>query len=374
MNSIRNELYDTSIRFNGQHQRPHSNEDLVEIYEDLPDHHHRIEIPNILEHLDLDPYEYRLYVALKKVAGDSGMCWQSRKTLADRCKMSLDKLNKCLKKLSSVLPIIKCPLISITNRKNEKGEKITNIIKIIPIWRKNGDFFRSSKKDFDERQEVEGSTPGSHKEEPGEEKPSKKNNQKKVSVPVVVPPKEGEGSSENVQAGKEREKKTFSSEAKKIPPEANVPDSTKYFTSQLKEKEYDKSGGQEMKVVVKSKTSKNGRKTMSNQISKDDLFYRIIKEKKDWSKELIDEAWKRFVNNGYPMSNWFNYFTGIINNIESEKKLNQQNRRNECKTRQRNSSRSSAQKRNTRIDGRQELLTCREYNLVHNISEPHYLE
>ncbi|GAF99333.1 unnamed protein product, partial [marine sediment metagenome] len=34
-------------------------------------------MPNIIDDMGLDPYAFRLYVHLRRVAGENGACWQS---------------------------------------------------------------------------------------------------------------------------------------------------------------------------------------------------------------------------------------------------------------------------------------------------------
>ena len=52
-------------------------------------------IPNSIDDNKLiNPYEFRLYVHLKRVAGDNGKSWQSTKTLAKACHMSVGAVVK----------------------------------------------------------------------------------------------------------------------------------------------------------------------------------------------------------------------------------------------------------------------------------------
>ena len=58
-----------------------------------------IQVPNMIDDSDLDPYEFRLYVHLKRVAGDDGQCWQSTQTLATFCNMSVGKISQAKQSL-----------------------------------------------------------------------------------------------------------------------------------------------------------------------------------------------------------------------------------------------------------------------------------
>ena len=60
---------------------------------------YRTEIPNLIDDMDLSVYAFRLYVHLKRVAGDSGKCWQGKRTLADACKMSAGMVTKAKREL-----------------------------------------------------------------------------------------------------------------------------------------------------------------------------------------------------------------------------------------------------------------------------------
>lgn len=113
------------------------------VEEPKPDHHYRIEIPNLIDELELDVYEFRLYSKLKRVAGDSGTCFQSIKTLADGTKISERKVQQCLDSLSKGKNKLGIKLIKINYRKKSDGSNDTSLITIIDIWRVNGDHFRS---------------------------------------------------------------------------------------------------------------------------------------------------------------------------------------------------------------------------------------
>ena len=90
-----------------------------------------IQIPNLIDDLDLDPYEFRLYVHLKRVAGDNGKCWQSTATLAECCKMSTGKVSEVKASLA------KKKLIIITETKRDAGGKPHHTITIVDIWPAN---------------------------------------------------------------------------------------------------------------------------------------------------------------------------------------------------------------------------------------------
>lgn len=125
--------------------------------EDLPDHHFRTELPNIIFELNLSPEEFKVYAVLKRIAGDRGACWMSQKKLSEMCGIGITKLKECMESLASPNIHIgdkrdenekrhihsKISLITITRRKKLDGGDDTNLIRIVPIWRLNGDYFRA---------------------------------------------------------------------------------------------------------------------------------------------------------------------------------------------------------------------------------------
>jgi hypothetical protein len=152
--------------------------------EELPDHHWRTEIPNIVLKIGLSPIELAVYIYLKSTAGDSGECWKSIASLSKECGVGETKLKECLKRLSD--PILSgTPLIRVKRRKKKDGSFQSNVILIVPIWRKNGDFFRDKKRIKENSTQSPGDpgggsrgdpggSPNDHKEERKEEEPYKK--------------------------------------------------------------------------------------------------------------------------------------------------------------------------------------------------------
>ena len=161
---------------------------IFEIHEDLPDHHYRTEIPNIIFDLGLSSEEFKVYAVLKRIAGDRGACWMSQKKLAEMCGIGITKLKECIDSLAS--PNIQISdkrdeklkrhvhsqisLITVTRRKKSDGGDDTNLIKIVPIWRLNGDHFRgdpttdrvtSDGKAYDKKYPKEGGSPRDYKQD-----------------------------------------------------------------------------------------------------------------------------------------------------------------------------------------------------------------
>lgn len=97
---------------------------------------YRTEIPNVVDDMDLNVYEFRLYVHLKRVTGaNGGLCWQSTRTLADACKMSTFMVSSAKKGLE------KKKLIKISRANKQLGD--TDKITIIDIWADNFTHFKT---------------------------------------------------------------------------------------------------------------------------------------------------------------------------------------------------------------------------------------
>lgn len=93
------------------------------------------QVPNLVDIMDLSPHAYRLYGHLRRVAGESGRCWQSTQTLATACNMSIGKVSESKRELESVYP----PLIRIESKKFDRGAY--HEIAITDIWEMNHIFY-----------------------------------------------------------------------------------------------------------------------------------------------------------------------------------------------------------------------------------------
>jgi AraC-like DNA-binding protein len=184
-----------------EHNRIDNNPQQKEfvVIEEKPDHHYRTEIPNIIFELNLTPYDFTVYAYLKRIAGDYGQCFKSRKTMAKECGISERQLAYSLKNLAEGKNSKKLILIKISQRKNSDGSKTTSIISISEIWRKNGNHFRGLKKSLRCAPYAPGGAPYAHKEEPLEESTAKavatrnefKNTLPFTDFPDAVKPKRG---------------------------------------------------------------------------------------------------------------------------------------------------------------------------------------
>lgn len=98
-------------------------------------HSWRTELPNIIWDLGLDPYEITVYCYMKRVAGDGGQCYQSRKKMAAKCGMSERKFREVKVSLAKKrIELNNQSLIHIQKRKSVDGDPDTDLITIINIW------------------------------------------------------------------------------------------------------------------------------------------------------------------------------------------------------------------------------------------------
>ena len=64
----------------------------VMVQEEVNERKYWIQIPNLIDELELSPYAVRLYLRLKRRAGENGSCYESSSNLAKGCKMSTHKI------------------------------------------------------------------------------------------------------------------------------------------------------------------------------------------------------------------------------------------------------------------------------------------
>lgn len=89
------------------------------------------QVPNIIDDMSLTVYAFRLYVHLKRVAADTGICWQSAETLSESCKMSTASISRAKQEL------LDRELIEISEANTPHGGRPAHNITIIDIWEEN---------------------------------------------------------------------------------------------------------------------------------------------------------------------------------------------------------------------------------------------
>lgn len=88
-------------------------------------------IPNIIDDMDLSSYGVRLYLRLKRRAGENGRCWENTRNLAKGCKMSLSQVTKVKRELQDA------GLIEISEVPGKHGHYPSHSITILDIWPAN---------------------------------------------------------------------------------------------------------------------------------------------------------------------------------------------------------------------------------------------
>ena len=102
------------------------------VEDEAPERRYFTQVPNMVFELPMSREAKWLYVHLKRVAGDSGECYQSLNTLAKKTQTSKPTLIKAKQEL------IKHGLIRV--RPSERGDK-PDTITIRNVWRRNIDHF-----------------------------------------------------------------------------------------------------------------------------------------------------------------------------------------------------------------------------------------
>jgi hypothetical protein len=145
-------------------------------------------IPNyILNHSTL--WDREVYIQMKRITGEDGTCWTSRKTLAKQCGMSPRRLDASIKYLVEHEWIQQIGKKEVITR---GGPQEVNEYRVSDLWDTNNTFYKekykgvapydtplgkgvAQKEQRCSTDEVKGIAPGAYKEEQREEEPIKKN-------------------------------------------------------------------------------------------------------------------------------------------------------------------------------------------------------
>lgn len=98
---------------------------------------YRTEIPNMVLDMGLDPYTLTLYGVLKRIAGDTGVCWAGTRFLAKAANMSVGMVVKCKAEL------VRRGLIRVVEHPRESG--LADDIHIADVWPANFEHFACAK-------------------------------------------------------------------------------------------------------------------------------------------------------------------------------------------------------------------------------------
>jgi hypothetical protein len=103
----------------------------IKIADESSDRRYFFITPNMVDDLGLSVYAFRLYSHLKRVAGETGQCWQSARTLAKSCRMSVHAVSSAKREL------VEHGLIAIQCEKTPTGGRDYHQISITNVWPKN---------------------------------------------------------------------------------------------------------------------------------------------------------------------------------------------------------------------------------------------
>lgn len=114
--------------------------DSISVSEDLPPHHWRTEIPNIVLDMGLTPYELALYVHLKRTAGDKSKCTKGTRRLSEDSGISMGQIKLCKESLSQPRKELSGKPLIVVQKVTTIGGMHHEII-IVNIWPENINYF-----------------------------------------------------------------------------------------------------------------------------------------------------------------------------------------------------------------------------------------
>jgi hypothetical protein len=89
-------------------------------------------IPNMVDDSDLSPHAVRLYLHIRRVAGEDGLCWQRTTRMAKACHMDARTVRKAEKELKAA-GLIRIDQQRVQRLENHK----VNVISVVDIWGDN---------------------------------------------------------------------------------------------------------------------------------------------------------------------------------------------------------------------------------------------
>ncbi len=111
----------------------------IKIQDNSGDKNYFTIIPNyILNHSTI--WDREVYIQMKRIAGEEGICWTSQKKLSKQCGISVNRLKKSIKYLLEHKWIKK---IGTKQVETQGGTQEINEYKIIDLWRLNSDFYQT---------------------------------------------------------------------------------------------------------------------------------------------------------------------------------------------------------------------------------------
>lgn len=114
---------------------------IIESEEEVRDNY--TQVPNVVMHMGLSPYAFRLYVQIRMTVGygeREGMCYKGVRRLSEECNMSRTSVIKARKELED--------LGLIVTGLYKEGNLNTYLIKVRNIWKINSSYFKIQRSIF----------------------------------------------------------------------------------------------------------------------------------------------------------------------------------------------------------------------------------
>lgn len=105
--------------------------DEIEVRDGTSDRRYFVILPNLVDDLALSPYAVRLYLRIKRRAGETGGCWENTRNLAAACRMSTAQVSRAKKELQAA------GLIAIEQRQGAHGHWPGHTVTIQDVWKQN---------------------------------------------------------------------------------------------------------------------------------------------------------------------------------------------------------------------------------------------
>lgn len=139
------------------------------------------QIPNLVDDTEMSVYAFRLYFHMKRVAGDSGKCYQSTRTLSKACNMGVASISRAKQELLNL------KLITIAEKPTKHGGKDYHEIRVTDIWDKNFKSYTSSPQELASSHQEQPSSPGEIKKNSINKNPIKKKEDNGKELPPPTP-------------------------------------------------------------------------------------------------------------------------------------------------------------------------------------------
>ena len=105
--------------------------EVIELQDQTNDRRYFTILPNMLDDSELSPYAVRLYLRIKRRAGEDGKCWENSRHLAEGCRMSRSQVTRAKDELKQA------GLIRIEKRAAGHGHFPGHLITTVDIWQAN---------------------------------------------------------------------------------------------------------------------------------------------------------------------------------------------------------------------------------------------